>query len=307
MDKLFRKALAAVSAAAIVATQALSAAVYAANDFNSLLQDAFNFAKQHGLTNASSVNDFDPFAQLSRGTAAKLFAIYGENVLGLQPDPTKDCNFTDVEGKWYAQYAVKACQLGLMKGNNGKFLGERKLMKSEAVVVLARALAGQTLEWNEAIRYAQQNGITNVQDVTKLYRPVTKWELVIMEKRVADKKAESQQNQQQEEQTQQDLGELLGNLLGGEEENQNQQEQQEETTSQQQEQNQQEQQEQNQEEQNQEEQQAVEGNVLEVALDPDTPREQYVPGTGSHIRVMKLDLTAGGEDVQVNAITLKLE
>ena len=97
MDKLFRKAVAAVSAAAIVATQALSAAVYAANDFNSLLQEAFNFAKQYGLTNATSLKDFEPFAQLSRGTAAKLFAIYGEKVLGLQPDPTRDCNFVDVE------------------------------------------------------------------------------------------------------------------------------------------------------------------------------------------------------------------
>jgi hypothetical protein len=46
---------------------------------------------------------------------------------------------------------------------------------------------------------------------------------------------------------------------------------------------------------------------LSVALDPSTPREQYVPGTGVDIKVMKVDLTAGSKDVTVKAITVKLQ
>jgi hypothetical protein len=41
-------------------------------------------------------------------------------------------------------------------------------------------------------------------------------------------------------------------------------------------------------------------------LDPASPSEQYVPGTGSDIKVMKLDLSAGSKDVKVKAITVKL-
>ncbi len=324
MDKRLKKLIAGATSVALVASQTLIGFAYGAA-YPQVVQDAFNWAKQNGMTKANSIDEFEPYAQLSRGTAAKLFAIFGKDVLGLQPDVTRSCNFSDIDGKWYAKYAVEACQLGLMKGDNGKFYGDRKLFKSEAVVVLARALAGKTLEWNEAITYAQEKGITHETDVTKLYRPVLKWELVIMEKRVADQKQATQQTQEQNQQEENadkqeenaDIGNLLNNLLNEGQEEQQEKQSNEQTTS---EENQQEQQteeqgqteEQSQEEEQgqteeQEEQQTVEGNVLEVALDPDTPRESYVPGTGSHIKVMKLDLTAGSEDVEVKAITVKLD
>jgi hypothetical protein len=312
MDKRLKKLLAGATSVALVASQTLIGFVYGAS-YPQVVQEAFQWAKQNGMTNANTIEEFEPYAQLSRGTAAKLFAIFGKNVLGLQPDPNRSCNFSDIEGKWYAKYAIEACQLGLMKGNNGKFEGDRLLYKSEAVVVLARALAGKTLEWNEAITYAQEKGITHETDVTKLYRPVLKWELVIMMKRVADmKKAEQPAQGQQTEETA-DIAQLLGSLLGEETtEGQTTQGQttQEQTTSEETTTEEQTQEGQTTEETTQEEtteEQTAEENVLEVALDPDTPREQYVPGTGSHIRVMKLDLTAGAKDVKVEAITVKLD
>ena len=307
MDKRLKKLIAGATSVVLVASQTLIGFAYGAA-YPQVVQDAFNWAKQNGMTNANSIDEFEPYAQLSRGTAAKLFAIFGKDVLGLQPDVTRSCNFSDIDGKWYAKYAIEACQLGLMKGDNGKFYGDRKLFKSEAVVVLARALAGKTLEWNEAITYAQEKGITHETDVTKLYRPVLKWELVIMEKRVADQKQATQQNQEQNQQEENaDIGNLLNNLLNEGQEEQQEKQSNEQTTS---EKNQQEQQTEEQgqtEEQSQEEQQAVEGNVLEVALDPESPRDASVPKGARAVVMGIVDLTAGSKDVTVKRIVLKRE
>ena len=309
MDKRLKKLIAGATSVALVASQTLIGFAYGAA-YPQVVQDAFNWAKQNGMTNANSIDEFEPYAQLSRGTAAKLFAIFGKDVLGLQPDVTRSCNFSDIDGKWYAKYAIEACQLGLMKGDNGKFYGDRKLFKSEAVVVLARALAGKTLEWNEAITYAQEKGITHETDVTKLYRPVLKWELVIMEKRVADQKQAVQQNQEQNQQEENtDIGNLLNNLLNEGQEQQQEEQTNEQTTS---EENQQEQQTEEQgqtEEQSQEEEQgqqaSVEGNVLEVALDPESPNGISLPYATYHQTVMVVDFTAGSKDVKVNYLKFK--
>jgi hypothetical protein len=307
MDKRLKKLLAGATSVALVASQTLIGFVYGAS-YPQVVQEAFQWAKQNGMTNANTIEEFEPYAQLSRGTAAKLFAIFGKNVLGLQPDPNRSCNFSDIEGKWYAKYAIEACQLGLMKGNNGKFEGDRLLYKSEAVVVLARALAGKTLEWNEAITYAQEKGITHETDVTKLYRPVLKWELVIMMKRVADmKKAEQPAQGQQTEETA-DIAQLLGSLLGEETtEGQTTQGQttQEQTTSEETTTEEQTQEGQTTEETTQEEtteEQTAEENVLEVALDPESPNNITVPYNAYHQPVMIVDFTAGEKDVTVDSV-----
>jgi len=138
-----------------------------------------------------------------------------------------------------------------------------------------------------------------------------------MEKRVADQKQATQQNQEQNQQEENaDIGNLLNNLLNEGQEEQQEKQSNEQTTS---EENQQEQQteeqgqteEQSQEEEQgqteeQEEQQTVEGNVLEVALDPDTPRNITASKTAKHVKVMKISFTAGSEDVTLNSVVVKL-
>ena len=51
---------------------------------------------------------------------------------------------------------------------------------------------------------------------------------------------------------------------------------------------------------------AVDGQ-LTIALDPTTPPAQYVPGTGSSIKVMKINLMAGEDAINVDALTFKLQ
>lgn len=46
--------------------------------------------------------------------------------------------------------------------------------------------------------------------------------------------------------------------------------------------------------------------ALNIALNSTTPPAQYVPGTGSNIKVMKIDLMAGEDMVNVDALTFKL-
>ncbi len=289
MDIRFKKLIAGASALALVATQALSGVVYGI-DYQTELQQAYQWAKSVEMTNAETFDAFEPQAQLSRGTAAKLFAIFGERVLGMNPDTAKECNFSDIDGKWYAEYAVKACQLGLMKGNEGRFEGDRELYKSEAVVVLARAVVGEELEWNEAIARAQELGITNETDVTKLYRPVTKGELTVMMYRAKDIATE------EEMVTEENIEDIISGLIGGEETtDMTEEEMTEETTM---------------EEETMEEtveETVATDDLLTVELDPDTPDAQYVPGNATHVKVMKVAFTAGSNDVTLNTAVIWLE
>jgi len=145
MDKTFKKLIASVSAAAIVATQALSAVVYGATNVSAELQSAVNWMIQNQFTSAQNVDQFNPYRTITRAEAAKFYVKFAENVLGKTPDVTKDCTFKDVPAglaEDVKKAIVESCQLGLFKGENGNFYPTRALYKSEAIVVLVRALYG---------------------------------------------------------------------------------------------------------------------------------------------------------------------
>jgi len=71
MDKTFKKVIASVSAAAIVATQALSAVVYGATNVSTELQSAVDWMIQNQFTSAQNVDQFNPYRTITRAEAAK--------------------------------------------------------------------------------------------------------------------------------------------------------------------------------------------------------------------------------------------
>lgn len=75
---------------------------------------------------------------------AKMLSAWATEVLGLTPDTTKTCEFTDVENQTQEMkdYIVEACQLGLMWVWISEFRPNDKVTRAEFGTVLSRALRG---------------------------------------------------------------------------------------------------------------------------------------------------------------------
>ena len=300
-----KKIIAASTVTAVVATQVLSAVSMAATTTNYPAEwvEAVKFMKENGLSStADSVEEYQPLATVKREAAAKFFVKFAKKFFNKKPDPTKVCVFSDINEaqSWAVPYIIEACQMGLMKGSNGKFLPKQDLTKLQFLTVLARLVKNNpNIEPVQAFNLMKQEGVTKAASIQDTVRPVTRIELAILFMRAAKKYAQTAQQQANTDQNA-DLGSILGSILGGNEnattgstENTSSENNTQETTT-------------TGSTENTNSNVAKAENVLTVALDPATPREQYVPGTGVDIKVMKVDFTAGSEDVTVKAVTVKL-
>jgi len=273
-----------------------SIATVSAASVNPEWVEAVNFMKTEGLSSvANSVEEYMPLATVTREQAAKFFVAFAEKEFGKTPDTTVVCNFTDINkaNPVFVPYITKACQMGIIKGVNGKFLPKQPLMKHQFLTILARIVKNNpNLQPEEAFNLLKADGITKEATFADTVRPVSRIELAILFKRAVEKYAQTQE-------TNDNIDDVLSGLLGDDEnttEETTNENTQEETTN-----------ENTQEETTNENTDTATENVLTVSLDPATPAEQYVPGTGSHIPVMKFDLTAGSEDVTIKSVTAKLE
>ena len=111
----FKKLFASIAAVMIVVSTA-PVAVFGQASRTAEQQGSYDFAFDNGLTtmapSAARLND-----HTTRGEFAKIISNYSMNVLGLTADADAQCGFSDlasVAGTDLADYAVTACQLGLM-------------------------------------------------------------------------------------------------------------------------------------------------------------------------------------------------
>ena len=305
-----KKLIAASTVTAVVATQVLTAVSMAATTTNYPAEwvEAVNFMKTNGLSStANSVAQYQPLATVKREAAAKFFVNFAKKFFNKKPDTTKVCTFSDINKaqSWAVPYIIEACQMGLLKGVNGKFLPKQDLTKLQFLTVLARLVKNNpSIEPVQAFNLMKQEGVTKAASIQDTVRPVTRIEIAILFMRAAKKYAQQpQQNANQNA----DISSILGSILGNNntqatgstentsattgETNTQKTNTQENTTN-------------NKNTENSNVAKAE--NVLTVSLDPATPRDQYVPGTGVDIKVMKVDFTAGSEDVTVKAVTVKL-
>ena len=188
--------------------------------------------------------------------------------------------------------------MGLFKGSAGKFMPTDPMTKAASLTVLVRAMVGAQDEnvqpwWKNYFEKARELGLTKETDPMALDRSITRYEIALLLYRASGEKTSSGDS---------DIGSLLNDLLGGNSSTSTGSTStstgsttststcsttttttDEDATS------------------------GLTDKVLEVALDPDTSRNQYVPSTGSQVRVMKLDFLAGSSDVKLSALTVKLQ
>ena len=128
---------------------------------------ALSFLRSYEMTMFDSVDGFDPYRNLSREEAAKIFSNFAINVLCRKPDTNLSVNYSDVENvdPTLKPYITLAYQLGVMKGSgmgDGEFRPFDAISKAEVNAVLIRMILKSYLDENKSenkVWYAEYNKV----------------------------------------------------------------------------------------------------------------------------------------------------
>ena len=128
---------------------------------------ALSFLRSYEMTMFDSVEGFDPYRNLSREEAAKIFSNFAMHVLCRKPDMNLSVKYSDVENAdpSLKPYITLAYQLGVMKGSgmgDGKFRPFDAISKAEVNAVLIRMILKSYLDEKETelkTRYSEYNKV----------------------------------------------------------------------------------------------------------------------------------------------------
>ena len=112
---------------------------------------ALSFLRSYEMTMFDNVDGFDPYRNLSREEAAKIFSNFAINVLCRKPDMNLSVKYSDVENADpnLKPYITLAYQLGVMKGSgmgDGEFRPFDAISKAEVNAVLIRMILKSYLD-----------------------------------------------------------------------------------------------------------------------------------------------------------------
>ena len=112
---------------------------------------ALSFLRSYEMTMFDNVEGFDPYRNLSREEAAKIFSNFAINVLCRKPDMNLSVKYSDVENAdpSLKPYITLAYQLGVMKGSgmgDGEFRPFDAISKAEVNAVLIRMILKSYLD-----------------------------------------------------------------------------------------------------------------------------------------------------------------
>lgn len=132
------------------------------------LQDAIDYLYTNGLTMFATEDTFMGASSLRRDEAAAFFARFARDVLGMEVDTeAQGCDFSDLAEAHQDLLGevTAACQLGLFKGSEGKFMPRASFTNEQALAVLVRLIDGDKEEvaGNWAANYyafAKEAGLT---------------------------------------------------------------------------------------------------------------------------------------------------
>jgi len=189
MKKLVLSALSGL----IAASSVLVASPVVTFGYSEEMMDAFDWAKEAGLTSMASLDDFGADRRTTRQEFAKFIGTFGEDFLCLEANPETSCDFADAAqvSPYLADAVTMACELGLMRGSNGNFYPNTFVSKAQVLATIVRGMEDYmdetTTPWYANYHaYALENGITTVEDVNSFDRPVTRGEVLLMLSRAKD-------------------------------------------------------------------------------------------------------------------------
>lgn len=141
--KNFKKLFASLAIVAMLSST-VPTAVLGAASYSDELEGAYDYAYGIGITTQSSIDTANMYGSLVRSHMAKMMVNYAIEVLGLEPDTTATCNFTDIanETEELQGYIKQACQLGLMGQGITEFNPNGVVTRAQFGTVLSRALWG---------------------------------------------------------------------------------------------------------------------------------------------------------------------
>ena len=128
---------------------------------------ALSFLRSYEMTMFDNVEGFDPYRNLSREEAAKIFSNFAINVLCRKPDMNLSVKYSDVENAdpSLKPYITLAYQLGVMKGSgmgDGEFRPFDAISKAEVNAVLIRMILKSYLDENKSenkVWYSEYNKV----------------------------------------------------------------------------------------------------------------------------------------------------
>ncbi|MFZ2151084.1 MAG: S-layer homology domain-containing protein [Candidatus Absconditicoccaceae bacterium] len=138
LKKLFATTLTVLMVATMFPVNSLKAG------YSTELEGAYDYAFSKGSTTMDTIETSNVYGTLIRSHMAKMLSAWGTEVLGLTPDTSKTCEFTDIENQTQEMkdYILESCQLGLMGVGISEFRPNDKVTRAEFGTVLSRALRG---------------------------------------------------------------------------------------------------------------------------------------------------------------------
>ena len=182
-----KKLISWLFAFALVANVVLTAAPVARAAYDAEYLSAHSWGLENTVTSMPTPDSFMPWQTLGRQELAKMISNFGENFLCLAENPDAVCDFADASSvsPELSASVEKACKLGLMRGDSGKFYPNAPVTKSQVLATLVRGMSDymdetQTPWYKAYYDYAIDNALTTVTDVYSFDRPVTRYEVLLM-------------------------------------------------------------------------------------------------------------------------------
>jgi hypothetical protein len=140
---------------------------------SSFSDDVFPWLTENNLTKYTDESDFRPRDAITRGEASK-FVVNFAGLIGIEKTSTS-CSFSDTKtyDSSLRSFTVEACEYGLFRGSNGRFLPSNNITEAQALAVVIRSAYGMQDEngkpwYSEYFSIAKELGIITTETLSSL-------------------------------------------------------------------------------------------------------------------------------------------
>lgn len=155
--------LAAVSGVILAAQTLVPMSALGAANYGAEMENAYAYAYGVGVTTQYPIDNANMFGAMNRAEMAKMLGAWAEKTLGLKPDTSKSCTFTDiaaVKGDLH-DWIIKSCQMGLMGVGISEFKPFDVTTRAQFGTVLSRAIWGDANNGGTPYYLAHLNALKN--------------------------------------------------------------------------------------------------------------------------------------------------